>query len=166
MELYQLLAQQPVEEFMELQKLYNDEMQELTKRKIKIILEQQFKLETLGDLHSGLNQIIKSNSGKLKEQNARINNNGWVFITVNPKPDVSFDKFVQKVTKLVNRKMWQYVEYAYEQRSDDAENVHGYHVHILCRRNLNYKPSKCIKNTRNTFKGIVGNINNNQQLNC
>ena len=44
--------------------------------------------------------------------------------------------------------------YCYEQRSDNADDIHGLHAHILLTRNL--KPSHCKREIQSTFKSIVG----------
>jgi len=159
------MADQSVEKFIEYSQLYRKEMDELTKRKIKQILEQQFTLGTLGNFNLSLKEIIETNKEKIKEQTAKEHNNGWLFITVSPKPTIKFRDFERKITKLVNRKMFTNVEYAYEQRSSDPTKFHGYHVHILAKRNLLYKPFNCKKNIKNTCKDLVGNLHSNQQLN-
>ncbi len=152
--------------WVELNNLYLAELNDLKRRKFKKILEQQFQLETLGEMYKGMKNIIKKNDASLKEKLAKEHNNGWLFITINPKPTVPFSKFKVKVEKLVNRNMFSSAIYAYEQRgSTQDEAGKGFHVHILARRNLNYKPFNCKKNTKNTCKSLVGDVNNNSQLN-
>ncbi len=146
--------------------LYLKELDDLKSRKMKKILEQQFQLETLGEFYKGMKNIIKKNDASLKEKLAKEHNNGWLFITVNPKPDIKFDKFKTKIEKLVKRNMFVHCLYAYEQRGAIADEAgKGFHVHILARRNLSYKPFNCKKNTKNTCKSLVGDVNNNSQLN-
>lgn len=154
------------EGWMELNNLYLAELNDLKRRKFKKILEQQFQLETLGEMYKGMKHIIKKNDASLKEKLAKEHNNGWLFITINPKPAVPFSKFKVKVEKLVNRNMFSSAIYAYEQRgSTQDEAGKGFHVHILARRNLAYKPFNCKKNTKNTCKSLVGDVNNHSQLN-
>lgn len=153
-------------EFAKYYQIYKTQKRELTGRKMKTILEQQFKLETLGEFHLGLKEMINTNDKKIKEQLAVSHNNGFVFITINPKPGVTLQQLVKKVDKLTHRKMFSHALWAYEQRGSTMANAgKGFHCHILAARNLNYKPSKVIKNTRNTCKSLVGNENNNSQLN-
>jgi len=53
-----------------------------------------------------------------------------------------------------------------EQRGDTLENMGtGFHSHILFKRNLNYKPTKCITNLKNSLKKVVGDVNNQHQFN-
>ena len=154
------------EGWMELNKLYLAELNDLKRRKMKKILEQQFQLETLGEMYIGMKNIIKKNDASLKEKLAKEHNNGWLFITVNPKPAVPFSMFKKKIEKLVKRNMFESAIYAYEQRGSIPDEAgKGFHVHILARRNLSYKPFNCKKNTKNTCKSLVGDVNNNSQLN-
>lgn len=164
-ELFSLIARQDMESFLEFQKLYHHEMAELTKRKIKKILEQNYQLSSLGEFHIGLQQIIKSNDGKLKLKLAKEHNNGWLWITISPKPSIKFEDFRKKMDKLANRKMFNGVEYAFEQRGISIDNVHGWHCHMLAKRNLNYKPYNCKKNIKNTVKTLVDNVEHDNKVN-
>lgn len=153
-------------EFLKLSNLYLGEMQEMRKRKFRKILEQEFELETLGKFNSGLKKIITSNKMKLKEKLAKENNNGYFWITINPKPAVTLETFRKKIVKLINRKLFDNVTYVYEQRGKTISAAGtGFHCHILAKRNLNYKPYKCKECVQNTMKNIVGNAKNPQQLN-
>ena len=101
----------------------------------------------------------------LKENIAKEHNNGYCFITINPSPTTTLTQLQEKVEKFVKRNMFEKYRYVYEQRSPTEENVgHGFHAHILLKRNLNYKPSKISLNTKNTFKGIT-QVDNPQILN-
>lgn len=164
-ELFNLICAQPMEDFLELQKFYHQEKIDLTKRKLRQILEQNYKLDSLGEFYSGIKKMISDNDGKLKLKLAKEHHNGWVWITINPKPEIKFDEFKKKIEKLVNRKMFNGVEYAYEQRSIDENDIEGFHVHILAQRNLNYKPYNVRKNIKNTVKSLVGNVDSHNQVN-
>jgi len=165
-DLLSLIGKADLKHFSKYYQIYKTQKKELTGRKMKTILEQEFKLESLGEFHKGLKEMIDANSIKIKEQLAVANNNGYVFITINPKPGVKLQELIKKSNKLINRKMFVNAIWAYEQRGSTlADTGKGFHIHILAKRNLNYKPSKVIRNTRNTCKGLVGNENNNSQLN-
>lgn len=78
---------------------------------------------------------------------------GWCWFTISFKPEIEhseivdvFNKFVNK-TKFVNTYMW-----SIEQRSDDIENTHGYHIHILFDKEKN-APSKIERAFRTKFVG-------------
>lgn len=164
-QLLKLMRSQDIVQWRMYHKLFQHELDELTKRKMKQILEQQFTLGTLGEFHLGLKKIISDNGILIREKTAKEHHNGWLWITISPKPSVQFEDFRKKVTKLAGRKMFLTVEYAYEQRSSDPTKFHGYHVHMLAKRNLQYKPFNCKKNIRNTCKGLVGDIKNNNTVN-
>lgn len=163
--LLKLMATQSPDGFAKYLTLYKCELDELTKRKMKKILEQEFQLQSLGTFHSGLADIIQDNALAIKELNAKRNNNGYVFITINPRPDVSFLIFRKKIEKLVNRKMFLKYLYVYEQRgTSNTDAGKGFHAHILAQRSLDYKPSWVEKNIKNTCKGLC-DVNNNKLLN-
>lgn len=154
------------EELFKYHGVYKKEKDEMVGRKIKQILEQEFQLKTLGEFYSGLNTIIKANDILLKDKLAVEHNNGWLFITINPKPSVTFPEFQKKVEKLVNRNMFSSCIFAYEQRGSTPDLAgKGFHVHILAKRNLSYKPFNCKKNTKNTCKSLVGRVEDPRQLN-
>lgn len=165
MDLFDYLRELPMSQFLPLEKLYQREVEELTKRKFKLILEQQFKLGTLTEIHSGLADVIHKNDEQLKIKLAKEHHNGWLWITISPKPEISFAEFRKKVDKLVNRKMFKSAEWAFEQRSSDPNQFYGFHAHILAQRCLSYKPSKCKRGIKNTCKGLVGSVDNNNVLN-
>lgn len=147
-------------------KLYQKEFNDLTSRKMKMILEQEFTLGYLGKMHEEMKGIIKSNAYKIKEKLAVEHNNGWVFITVNPKPEVKWDDFYKKITKLAKRKMWTHAVYAFEQRGKtESEAGKGFHVHMLCKRDLNYKPTHCKRNIRNGCKTLVKEVKTDRFVN-
>jgi len=160
-----LMAHQSPDGFAKYLTLYKCELDELTKRKMKKILEQEFQLQSLGSFHTGLANIIEDNALALKEQNAKRNNNGYLFITINPRPDIKLPMFRKKLEKLVNRQMFLKYLYVLEQRGSTEPDVgKGFHAHILAQRNLAYKPSWCEKNIKNTCKGLC-DINNKNLLN-
>lgn len=155
-----------LEGFTEHNNLYNEELKELKKRKFKQILEQEFTLETLGSFEKGLSKIIKDNNIRLKAKLALDHNNGFIWITVNPKPGVTLAEFQKKIIKLSNRKLFLETHYVFEQRGTTTEDMgKGFHAHILGKRNLNYKPYKCSECIKNTCKDLVGNKNNQSHLN-
>lgn len=150
----------------DMRKLIDLEMKELYKRKIRQLLEQEYLMDSLGSNLSLIKKSIVANKTSLSKLNATKNNNGYLWITINPAPKVEFEKFKVKITKLVNRAMFTKCEYVYEQRGTSLKEAgKGFHCHILATRDMKYKPSKCISNIKNTCKTLVGNVNNNNQLN-
>lgn len=150
----------------ELSELINKEMKDLYKRKIRQLLEQEYNLDQLGGKLKDIRGAIVENKESRSKLNARQNNNAYLWITINPKPSIAFPDFQKKITKLVNRSMFDACEYVFEQRGTSIEEAgKGFHAHVLATRNMKYKPSKCISNVKNTCKTLVGNVNNNAQLN-
>ncbi len=136
-------------------KLYFDELKDLKRRKFRKILEQQYKLETLGDFYKEVKKIEEENVQKMKVMTAKAHNNLFLFITVNPKPDITFSEFTLKMEKLVNRNIFKNGLYVYEQRGSTEEDAgKGFHCHMLCERNLNYKPTKVVSCIKNTCKSL------------
>lgn len=83
---------------------------------------------------------------------------GHYFVTVNAKPDVILSELVKKVRKYVGRKFVKSVEYVYEQRgSHDGERGRGMHVHMLVQQVGSKMDGEFKRDTRNTFKDLVGN---------
>lgn len=82
----------------------------------------------------------------------------YYFVTVNCKSDVQLHELFKKVSKYVNRKFVQEAEYVFEQRgSNELEMGKGLHVHILVKQRGDCHDGQFKQNTRNTFKGLVGN---------
>jgi len=79
-----------------------------------------------------------------------------VFITINPQNNSldDFPKLDQCVQKAISKCWITDYAYVYEQRSDNKNEIHGLHTHILLRRNT--RPSNLEREIRSTFKGIVG----------
>ena len=140
-------------------------------------LNMKYELELLGeDMKKMKHDNIKLTE-QLKEQTAQEHNNGYLFITINPK--VSFpkpggatkfrqdiEKFEKLIIKFINRNFIEQAWAVIEQRgTTDDDAGQGYHAHIELRRNLNYRPSDIIKGAKNTFKSLC-DTNNPALLNC
>lgn len=149
----------------ELWQLIDEEHKNLRARKIKKILEQQFILGTLGKTDMFLKDKIDENQQKIKLHFAEINNNRYIWICINPKPGIELAHFQQKVKKMAERKMFVKYLYVFEQRGQtEVEAGKGFHTHILAERKMSYKPSQVKKNTMNSVKGLVGDVNNHHQF--
>ncbi len=145
---------------------YYSELTDLRNRKIKQLLEMEYQLETLGDSYKAMKLLGEDYKEQIKLKTAKAHNNLYCWITINPKPSVSFLDFKKKVEKIVKRTIFTDYLYVYEQRGKDMESLgKGFHVHILGTRNLNYKPNKVARNIRNSCKKIVGDSNSNNQVN-
>ena len=102
---------------------------------------------------------IKEYEEKLHAEKQATSPKGWMFITVNPKPDVGLKAFVERTHRYCNRAMFSQVLYSFEQRGtvEDDDIGKGFHCHILACRAKGYKPSKVKINTLNSFKNFIGN---------
>lgn len=145
--------------------IYDEALRQFTKKKIESIIKLEYDAELLGQKMIDIKEYEKEVKMTLKENIAKDHNNGYCFITINPSPEITLTQLQEKVEKFVKRNMFDKYRYVYEQRGSTEENMgHGFHAHILLKRNLNYKPSKISVNTKNTFKGIT-QVDNPQILN-
>ena len=152
----------------ELELMIHSELLELKKRKVRKILEQEYQLENIDKFSTSLKEIEEKNKIKLKELHAKNHNNGYMFVTINPKPDVTLANFRKAVDKISTKTCFADVLYTYEQRSSSTAKSkigQGLHTHMLIKRNVKYKPIKLKQNIKNSCKKLVGNVNNESQLN-
>ncbi len=106
------------------------------------------------DLQALQNQIDEL-TNRVKSQNRK----DLVFITINPKPEVSLEKFLTIVHHTANRKMFLHGSYCLEQRGTTLEDIgKGMHAHFAMERDKSYKPSKIAKNISNSLlkQDIIG----------
>ncbi len=154
------------ENFFKHYEIYFEELKELKKRKIKKILEQQYQLESLGEMLKDMKGLEEKNKVLLKEKTAKEHNNSHLWITINPQPEIKLCDFIKKIKKLVERKIFTNYLYVLEQRGKtEEEQGKGFHAHILAKRNLNYKPFKTHECIRNTCKTLVKNHKDNRTIN-
>lgn len=116
----------------------------------------KYQLETLGNTMLKLKQEQDNLKNKLKEKTALDHNNGYLFITINPKQSdfkENLKKFEKALIKFIKRNFIEEAWAVIEQRgTTEADAGTGYHAHIELKRNLNYRPSDIIKGVKNTFK--------------
>lgn len=143
------------------------EVDELLKRKIKHALELGYQLEQMGDKFSKLKQMVDLKKNELREMTAKKNNNGYLWITINPMCQVKLIDFIKKVQKIVKYSCFTETLYVFEQRGTLLTNDvgKGFHAHILAKRNLAFKPSKCKDQIRRGCKTLVKNINDPRWVN-
>ena len=150
----------------ELELMIHNELLELKKRKVRKILEQEYILENIDTFSTKLKKIEDSNKEKLKLKMAKEHNNGYMWVTINPKPDVGLADFCKFLAKISTKTCFADVLYTLEQRGSSKSSLgKGFHAHLLIKRNLKYKPFKLKQNIKYSCKKIVGNINNDSQLN-
>lgn len=144
---------------------YDKAYDNFLKKKLESIIKMEYDCDLLGAKMMKIKEYEKNVKVKLKEKTAKDHNNAFVFITINPNETTTLTQLQEKVEKFVNRNMFSAYRYVYEQRGSTEKDMgHGFHAHILLKRNLDYKPSKITLNTKNTFKGIT-NVDNPQILN-
>jgi len=80
-----------------------------------------------------------------------------MFITVSPRDNLlsGFPELKKCVEKCLQKYWIKDYAYCYEQRSDDPNNIHGIHAHLLITRG-SQKPSHAEREIRSSFKRIVG----------
>lgn len=145
---------------LKLTQVFEEAVKEFDKGLIKKLVKLSYDANCLGEKYTKLKKKEQDLGEVIKQNIAVEHNNGFVFITVNPEPEVSFEDFDKQVRKLLKRNMFGGSLAVYEQRGKTEEEIgNGFHAHILAERNLNYKPSKVAKNTKNTFKGICDEKN-------
>lgn len=133
---------------------------------MKTIIKNDVALGRADRFTTDLYEYLEKQKIELKKQTAKKHNNGYLWITINPKPEVTLGEFINFVNKITTKTCFTECKWAYEQRGiTEADMGKGFHVHILAKRNLNYKPIKCKQNIKQSCKKIVGNIHNENQLN-
>jgi len=153
--------------YLKMEQLLAKEEEALVSRKFKKILSQEYELERLGGFYKSLKLKIDQNTVMLKEKSAIKKNNGYIWVTINPKPSVSLQEFKTLIYKILTKTCFTGHLAVFEQRGTiEADNLgKGFHAHILFKRNLTYKPTKCITNLKQSCKKVVDNVNNPQLLN-
>lgn len=155
--------------FNKMNTIHITESNDLIQRKFRKILSQEYELERSGPFLKHIKTIQEENDLKIRENRAIKYNNTHLWITINPKSSVSLADFQKFIAKIANKTCFTDYLYVLEQRGTlDSEEItsigKGMHCHLLVKRNINYKPCKCITNIRNSAKRIVGNINHKNQL--
>lgn len=147
--------------------LVKSEEKAFFQRKIKSILEKEYQLGDLGDDMEKIKEYDNTLTKQLKEKNAKLRHNGWLWVTINCLESVSVDTFVKKIAIISKYTSINFCHYVFEQRGTYKENNigKGKHCHLLIKRMLNYKPSALIYKLQRGLKNIVGNVKNNNQLN-
>lgn len=140
---------------LERQSFLGEVYKDANKAILKRIRMLEYQTDSLGDRWRDIRQYEEELKEKKRSQAAAEHNNLFLFVTINPKPSVTLEELKTASEKLVNRQMFEAYALAFEQRASAPEEAgKGFHVHILMRRNLNYKPCKIKKNMCNTIKHI------------
>ncbi len=132
------------------------EEREFLKLKFRQNLKYKYELDMISEAHTALRLETENLKLKLRERTAEQSHSNYVFVTISPKPNVTFDKFKTTCIRYAQRKMFKKSWLVFEQRGVTEEELgKGFHAHIECERNVDYKPSQIIRNTKNTFKNQV-----------
>lgn len=141
--------------YLDWNKNFDKAVDKFKQMKMMKIIGMEYALGKINSQMTAVKEYEEELVSELREETAKEHNNTHVWITVSPKPTVSFLDFRKVVEKLVNRKLFSKYCYTYEQRGKNSEECgKGFHVHILAKRNLNYKPNKVITHIKNTLKNI------------
>ncbi len=149
------------------------EEQQFYRTQYRKTLNMRFELEQLGPQMAQLKSKQEDLKQQLKVKLSQEHNNGYLFITINPKCELNekhtrihIMHFEKKIIKFINRNFCDDAWAVIEQRGDsDSSCGKGYHVHMEIKRNLNYRPSDIIKGVKNTFKEYC-NVKNPNLLTC
>jgi len=144
-----------------------EEEKQFRLRKFRGILSQEYELERMGPFMRKVRGLEARNRVLIKEKKAINKNNGYLWVTINPQSTVMLNDFIAIIKKICTKTCFTGHKGVFEQRGTVAGNDigAGLHAHILFKRNLAYKPTKCCTNIRKSCSKIVGNINNNNQVN-
>lgn len=152
--------------FERLNQMYSNAVKEITEKMMKQAIMNEVKLGKGEQFLVKINNYIEEQKIELKKQTAKKHNNGYMFITINPKPSVQLKDFIKLLKKISKKTCFEKCMYVLEQRGKDSDEIGtGFHAHMLVQRNLQYKPIKLKQNIQNSCKKIVGNIHNDNQLN-
>lgn len=146
-------------------RFYEEEVENLIKSEIRKGIKNEYAIGKLTPFASKVKDVVEQTTIARKKYIADKHNNNYVFITINPPPTVTLAQLQGVVQSYVTRNIITRHCYVYEQRSTDPKCVKGIHCHILCERNVDYKPSKFTSNTQNTFKRIIKDPKNSNHLN-
>lgn len=146
-------------------KFYQEEYEALIKSEIRKGLKNEYAIGKLTEFATKVKETVEQTTIARKKYVAEKHNNNYVFITINPPPTVTLAELQAVVQSYVTRAIITKYCYVYEQRSTDPKCVKGIHCHLLCERNVDYKPNKFSSNTQNTFKRIIKDPKNSHHLN-
>ena len=154
------MQEQSSNEPMEYQKAleeYFSALADFKKTKLKTIFNKCYLARKLDKTWNDIKDYEDKLNDDIREQKAQKHNNLYLWLTINPKKEITFENFKSRVEKAVARTMFSDYLYVYEQRGTEqtVDLGEGFHAHILLKRNLDYKPSKVITNLKNTFKDMT-----------
>lgn len=144
------------EEYMKSWMLFQDSLDDWKKNKMKQLFSKSYNARRMGDQWSEIKDYEDELEQTVREATARKHNNLYLWLTVSPKASIEWKDFKDVIERFVKRTMFNDHLYVYEQRGKEETSIgDGFHCHLLLKRNLDYKPSKVIQNSKNTFKNIT-----------
>ena len=90
---------------------------------LRRIRMKEYETDSLGERWANIRKYEQELNMKKKQMIANEHNNLYLFVTINPKPDVKLEDFTKTVKKLVERQMFSAYAYAFEQRASAPEEV-------------------------------------------
>ena len=88
-----------LEEIMKWNKITLEEEEHFTRLKIRKIIGQEYELEKLGAVMKNVKIYEENNKKLLKEKLAEKNCNKYIWITINPKPEIKLEDFIKTIKK-------------------------------------------------------------------
>ena len=135
------------------------EMRERVKfDKIRKILEMQYELGELGEDFETIRALEVKVKTRLDEKKSSSKKNAYVWITINPKPDIGCVNLQKTCVNVAKRSFFKNAMYVYEQRGDSDDTIgKGFHCHMLAERDFtkSTKPSHIRRDIGNTVKNIL-----------
>lgn len=140
--------------------------------RVKLRLPNENAVQPYRDYENALSEITKSTIKKLLlKGDAPVKKDPllYMFITINPKPSITFDNFYKKLNIFLNTKLFDDYCAVVEQRGTPTKDLgKGFHTHILFKRHTPLKtglpPSNIIQKIKTSWKNYL-NINNSQIFN-
>jgi hypothetical protein len=134
--------------------LYQQCRKEFKKRKILTILKMEYDMK---EAFAELKTIEDATSTRLKQYKADKRLDSYIFLTISPPEETKFTDMVKCIERAVKRKFVKQYHYVFEQRGTNMNNVgKGKHIHLLFKRDINYKPAIIKRDLKNTFKKLYG----------
>lgn len=140
-----------------IQKIYEEEKLLLLKQKMKLLVKREWEQ---GIIHKDFRKLYDKLS---VDENDKCE---WIWLTINPRPDIEIKETKKVVEKYVKRTFIEKYVYVYEQRGSKENKKPigtGHHCHLLIKRNIEANVSiyDIKKRTKMSFKNIT-DVNNNK----
>lgn len=152
----------PMDEFTksEIHQIYEDAKRALIRQKMNEVVKKRW---ANGEIYKKFKELYD------KEMDNNKDNTQYIWMTINPRPDIELKDMIKTVEKYVKRTFIEKYVYVYEQRASKENNKNigtGFHTHLLIKRNMetNIKTWDIKARTKTAFKNIT-DVNNNKIFN-